>query len=151
MKFLQGRQDAHSGSRTGLLEWGPPPSCSHPALHSPPRPLHSPAEAIKSHDTSAGTAQQQDRFSAYGTTFKAPETACCMLRATAFVSRQSAPVSLSQLLPWGVGNVAGSTHMPTRLTPACSTMDDTPIDARDVAGTCIALSLTQGNAISCFS
>ena len=48
------------------------------------------------------------------------------------------PVSLSELLPWGVGRVAGSTHMPTRFTPSCSTMDDTPIEALDVAGTCIS-------------
>ena len=60
--MIQGRQDAHSGSQTGLLEWKPTPSCSHPALHSPPHPLHSPAKAIESCNTCASTAQQQDRF-----------------------------------------------------------------------------------------
>ena len=142
--MIQGRQDAHSGSQTGLLEWGPTPSCSHPALHSPLHPLHSPAKAIESHKTCASTAQQQDRLLPWWSCpFEHLKThaACCVQLPLSLAD--SAPVSLSELLPWGVGSVAGSTHMPTRLTPACSTMDDTPIDTRDVAGTCIALRLLR--------
>ena len=61
------------------------------------------------------------------------------------------PVSLSETWPWGVGKVAGSTHIPTRFTPSCNTMEETPIEALEVAGTCNPQCVSQCLLDACCS